>query len=136
MQTVTSADGTHIAYERHGDGPPLILLHGGSSHRYWEPVVPHFAGDYTVVVPHRRGHGESGDSEVHGLDREVADVRAVVDDVDGEPTLFGHSFGGLLAVEAARTVAVDRAVAYEPAVLVGEYRDHADLADRMQARLD
>jgi pimeloyl-ACP methyl ester carboxylesterase len=136
MQTVTSADGTRIAYERHGDGPPMILLHGGSAPQYWQPVVPRFAEDYTVVVPHRRGVGESGDSDEYSLDSGVEDVRAVVDAVDGEPVMFGHSFGGLLALEAARTAAVERLVAYEPAVLVGEYRDQASLAAQMRTRLD
>ena len=136
MQSATSADGTRIAYERHGEGPPLLLLHGGSAPGYWKPIVPRFAGEYTVVVPHRRGVGESDDSGEYSLERGVDDVRAVVDAVDGDPTLFGHSFGGLLAIEAARSVPVERLVAYEPAVLVGEHREGADLAARMRARID
>jgi pimeloyl-ACP methyl ester carboxylesterase len=136
MQTVTSADGTSIAFERHGDGPPLILLHGGSSPEYWKPIVPRLAEDYTVIVPNRRGVGESDDSEDYSLDRGVEDVRAVIDAVDGTPVLFGHSFGGLLAVETARTAPVGKLIAYEPAVLVGEYREQADLASQMQARID
>lgn len=136
MQSVTSADGTTVAYERHGEGPPLVVLHGGSAPEYWRPITPALAEDYTVVVPHRRGVGESGDSEEYGLERGVEDVRAVVDAVDGEPVLFGHSFGGLLALEAARTVPLRKLVLYEPAVLIGDYREHADLAARMGARLD
>ncbi|NHN46637.1 alpha/beta hydrolase [Halostella sp. JP-L12] len=139
MQTVASADGTRIAYERRGDGPPLVLLHGGSSSSYWDPVVPRFADDYTVVVPDRRGRGNSDhpdDPAAYGLDREVDDVHAVVEAVDGDPVLFGHSFGGLQAIEAARDAPVEAVVAYEPAVIVGEYRERADLADRMRARLD
>ena len=136
MQTVTSADGTSIAFERHGDGQPLLLLHGGSSPQYWKPIVPRLAEDYTVVVPHRRGVGESGDSEEYRLDRGVEDVRAVIDAVNRTPVLFGHSFGGLLAIETARTAPVERLIAYEPAVLVGEYRQQAELASQMQARID
>lgn len=136
MQTVESADGTSIAYERHGQGRPLVLLHGGSRPQYWQPLVPRLADEYAVVVPHRRGVGASDDSEEYSLDRGAEDVRAVVEAVDGDPVLFGHSFGGLLAVEAARIAPVDRVVAYEPAVLVGEYRAQATLAAEMQARLD
>jgi pimeloyl-ACP methyl ester carboxylesterase len=136
METVTSADGTRIAYERHGSGPPLILLHGGSAPQYWKPIVPRFADDYTVVVPHRRGVGASEDSKEYSLDRGVEDVRAVIDAVDGDPILFGHSFGGLLAIETARFAPLAKLIAYEPAVLVGDYRKQADLAARMQARLD
>lgn len=152
MQTVTSADGTSIAYEQHGEGQPLILLHGGSTRQYWKPIVPRFTDDYTVVVPDRRGHGESGDatgqdsastrSDAHedgggySLEREVEDTRAIIDAVDGDPILFGHSFGGLQAIEAARVAPVEQVVAYEPAVLVGEYREQANLVDQMQAQLD
>ena len=136
MQTVASADGTSIAFERHGAGPPLLLLHGGSAPQYWKPIVPRLADNYTVVVPHRRGVGESGDTAEYTLDRGVEDIRAVVDAVEGTPVLFGHSFGGLLALETAQTAPVEKLIAYEPAVLVGEYRDQADLAAQMQARID
>ncbi|MDS0477199.1 alpha/beta hydrolase [Natrinema sp. 1APR25-10V2] len=136
MQTVTSADGTGIAYEQHGEGPPLLLLHGGSSPQYWKPIVPQFAENYTVIIPHRRGVGESGDSDEYSLDRGVEDVRAVIDAVDGNPILFGHSFGGLLALETARTTQIEKLIAYEPAVLVGEYREQANLATQMQERID
>jgi len=138
MQTVTSADGTRIAYERHGEGegPPLILLHGGGTRHYWKPIVPRFAEDFTVITPDRRGRGDSGDSDEYSIEREVEDARAVIEAVDGDPILFGHSFGGLQAIEAARVAPVAKLVAYEPSVLVGEYREQADLAARMQARLD
>jgi pimeloyl-ACP methyl ester carboxylesterase len=136
MQTVTSADGTRIAYERRGSGPSLMLLHGGATHRYWKPLVPGFAEDYTVILPDRRGRGESGDADAYSIDREVDDVRAVIDALDDDPILFGHSFGGLQALETARVEAVESVIAYEPAVLVGEYREQADLAARMEAKLD
>jgi pimeloyl-ACP methyl ester carboxylesterase len=136
MQTVTSADGTRIAYEQYGEGPPLILLHGGSSPDVWNRIVPRVSEDNTVIVPHRRGVGQSDDSAEYTLERGVADVRAVVDSVTEPPVLFGHSFGGLLAIEAARTASVRGLIAYEPAVLVGEYSEQASLASRMQARID
>ncbi|MFC6825847.1 alpha/beta fold hydrolase [Halopelagius fulvigenes] len=136
MQTVTSADGTTIAYEREGSGPPLILLHGGSGTRQtWDALRPHLADDFTLVVPDRRGRGDSGDADEYHLDREAADARALVDAVDGDPTVFGHSFGGLVALAAASEADIDRLVLYEPAILVGEHRDD-DLADRMRERLD
>jgi pimeloyl-ACP methyl ester carboxylesterase len=136
MPTVTSPDGTRIAYERHGDGPPLICLHGGLTRRYWDPLLPRFTDDHTVVLPDRRGRGESGDGEGYSIEREVADARAVVEAVEGPPVLFGHSFGGLQAIETARTTPVAAVVAYEPAYLVDDDRETADLAARMQARLD
>lgn len=136
MQTVPSTDGASIAYERNGDGPTLVLLHGSSgTHEAWDAVVPHLAEDFTVVVPDRRGRGASGDGDAYSLDREVADLRAVLDEVDGDATVFGHSFGGLVTLAAVEEVEFTRLVLYEPAVLVDEYRGD-DLAARMQQRLD
>jgi len=135
MQTVRSADGTRIAYEQHGDGQPLVLLHGSSgTRRSWDAVVPRFADEFALVVPDRRGRGDSGDADEYSLDREVADLRAVLDDIDGDVTVFGHSFGGLVTLAAATEVAVDRLVLYEPALLVGDHRGD-DLAARMTQRL-
>ncbi|MFC7141467.1 alpha/beta fold hydrolase [Halosimplex aquaticum] len=140
-ETTTSDDGTEIKYERHGDGQPLICLHGGMApSEYWQPVIPHFE-TYAPVVPQRPGFGtcrdgldETGPDDV--LDREVSYVRALVDAVDGEPVLFGHSFGALTALEAAKDAPVEAVAAYEPAVLPEAFAEHADLADRMQERLD
>lgn len=135
MQTVHADDGTRIEYETHGEGPPLVLLYGGGGRRFWDPILPAFTDDYTVVVPDRRVHDADASTEGY-IQREVSDVEAVIEAVDGEPILFGHSFGGLKAIEAARVAAVRAAIAYEPAYLVGEYREQADLAARMQERLD
>ncbi|MFD1647817.1 alpha/beta fold hydrolase [Haloarchaeobius litoreus] len=137
MKRVTSADGTRIVYDRHGEGPPMVLLHGDATGKeYWKPVTPLLSGEYTLTISDRRGRGRSGDTEPYSLQREIEDARAVIDSVDGEPVVFGHSFGGLQAIEAARDRAVRAVVAYEPAILVGEYREQADLAARMQERLD
>jgi len=136
MQTVTSDDGTRIAYEQHGEGPPLVLIHGGSSSKVWEPLIPRFEEEYSVVVPHRRGVGQSNDSSEYSLERGVEDISAVIASLDESPTLFGHSFGGLLAIEAARVAPVEKLIAYEPAVLVGEYREQATLASQMQTLID
>ncbi|WP_226012346.1 alpha/beta fold hydrolase [Halomicrobium salinisoli] len=136
MQTVTSADGTEIGYETQGEGRPVVLVHGTSTTREsWTPVVPHLAEEFRVVVPDRRGRGESGDADAYDLDREVADVRAVLDDVDGEPALVGQSFGGLCALEAARRADVSDLALYEPAVVVGDHRRETGDADRMESLL-
>ncbi|WP_276257097.1 alpha/beta fold hydrolase [Halomontanus rarus] len=143
MQTTQSIDGTEVVYERRGDGRPLLFLHGGMAPpEYWEPVVPRFE-EYAAVVPQRPGFGtclddpaETSADEV--LDREVEYARSVVDDVDadGDPILFGHSFGALTAIEAATGADVEAVVAYEPAVLPEDFRKRADLADRMEALIE
>ncbi|MFC7073778.1 alpha/beta fold hydrolase [Halovenus rubra] len=132
MQRVTSADGTSIAYEQHGDGPPLVLVHGSSGTRHaWDAVIPQLVDDFQLIVPDRRGRGDSGDANEYDLEREVEDLQALLDTIEGEITVFGHSFGGLVTLAATEKTAIDRLILYEPAVLVGEYRDD-DLAARMQ----
>ncbi|UVE51058.1 alpha/beta hydrolase [Haloferax larsenii] len=136
MQTSHLFDETEVAYERHGDGQPMLLLHGGMAPtEYWHPVLPHL-DDYAAVVPQRPGFGTCLDdpdetSAADVLAREVDYVRALADAVDGEPILFGHSFGALTAIEAASEMDVEAVVAYEPAILPEGFRREADLADRM-----
>jgi len=141
MMATQRVDGTEIAYERHGDGQPLIFLHGGMAPRqYWSPVLPQFE-EYGAVIPQRPGFGtclddleETSPGEV--LSREAQYVRTLVDAVDGKPILFGHSYGALTAVESATDAAVEAVLAYEPAVLPDEFRTEADLADRMAALIE
>jgi pimeloyl-ACP methyl ester carboxylesterase len=114
---VTSADGTRIAYERGGEGPPLVLVHGTSAdHTRWAPVLPQLQQRFTTYAVDRRGRGLSGDTGPYALEREFEDITAVVDSI-GEPVdLLGHSYGGLCALEAAlRSRQVRRLVLYEPA---------------------
>lgn len=134
IRTVTSTDGTSIAYERHGEGPPLVLLHGGSVTRHsWMPLVSELE-EFSMVVPDRRGRGDSGDGDDYSLNREVADLRAVLDALDDDATVFGHSFGGLIALAATEECTLDRLVVYEPALLTGDREP--PLADRIQERLE
>ena len=57
METVTSRDGTPIAYERGGEGPPLVLVHGTTSDRStWDLVLPELQNHFTVYAMDRRQH--------------------------------------------------------------------------------
>lgn len=118
METVSSADSTLIAYERTGDGPPLVLVHGGAagSHLDWQPVLPQLAEHFTVYAVDRRGRGGSGDAGEYELEREFEDVAAVVDAVAEPVRLLGHSFGAICSLEATlHTDNVSKLVLYEPA---------------------
>ncbi|ELZ01417.1 alpha/beta fold hydrolase (plasmid) [Natrialba aegyptia] len=135
MQTVTSNDRTEIAYEMYGEGPPIVLVHGsGETRQAWNPLYPHLTDRFTVVVPDRRGRGKSGDADAYSLDREVADLCTLLDIFDDDPAVFGHSFGGLIALEAAQESSLDQLVLYEPALQTSN--DANDLPARMQKRID
>jgi pimeloyl-ACP methyl ester carboxylesterase len=137
--TVTTESGTPVAYWRYGKGPPLVLVHGAAAdHSRWNPVLPALEERFTVYAIDRRGRGGSGDADDYVLDREVEDVAAVVASL-GEPVnLLVHSFGGLLALEAALlTPNVRRLVLYDPGIEVAgaEIYPH-EVIERMESRLE
>lgn len=120
LETVTSTDGTPIAYERTGNGPSLVLVHGSAGDRTrWElfDVRPAFAEHHTVYAVDRRGRGESGDTDEYAVEREFEDVAAVVDSIDDPVNLLGHSHGAFCSLEAARrTDNLRSLVLYEPPI--------------------
>jgi pimeloyl-ACP methyl ester carboxylesterase len=102
MDYVVSHDGTRIAYERSGEGPPLVLIHGtGIDHSYWDPVVPELGRHFSVYRIDRRGRGHSGDTAPYAIQREFEDVAAMVGSIAGDVFLVGHSYGALCSLEAA-----------------------------------
>ncbi|WP_121743550.1 alpha/beta fold hydrolase [Natronorubrum halophilum] len=139
METVTSADGTSIAFERSGSGPPFVLVHGTTAdHTRWEPVLSAFEEYFTVYALDRRGRGESGDAAKYDLKREFEDVAAVVDSIDETVVLLGHSYGALCSLEASlRTDNLRALVLYEPPIPVGghEISQEDELAE-MASLLD
>jgi pimeloyl-ACP methyl ester carboxylesterase len=118
MATITSQDGTRIAYSRSGSGPPLVLVHGTTADRTrWARVLPGLEPYFTVYALDRRGRGGSGDAVEYAIEREFEDVAAVVDAI-GEPVfLLGHSYGAICSLEASiLTDKVRRLVLYEPPI--------------------
>lgn len=140
MERVLSGDGTPIAYERTGTGPPLVLVHGAAGdHRRWEVsgVREALARHRTLYAMDRRGRGESGDAADYRLELEFEDVAAVVRSIDGPVDLLGHSFGALCALEGAlRVDNLRRLILYEPPFpLRGRPLADPELVARMQALL-
>lgn len=122
MEKVISKDGTPIAYHRQGSGPPLILVHGaGSIAKRWFHLLPSLQEDFTIFAIERSGRGESGDHESYTYSCEVEDVLAIVDLNDQPVNLFGHSFGAMIALDAAlQTGKVRKLMLYEaPIPLAG-----------------
>jgi pimeloyl-ACP methyl ester carboxylesterase len=92
MQTITSKDGTMIAYQRSGTGPPLVLVHGTTAdHTRWAPVLPAFEQYFTVYAVDRRGRGGSGDAGQYAIEREFEDIVALVNSIEEPVFLLGRS---------------------------------------------
>jgi pimeloyl-ACP methyl ester carboxylesterase len=103
MTTVESMDGTTIAYDRSGNGPPLIIVDGALTTR-WSGSKPHLterlATTFSVYVYDRRGRGDSGDTLPYAVEREIEDLAAIIAVAGAPVRLYGHSSGACLALEA------------------------------------
>ena len=109
-----------------GDGPPLVLLHGGieCGGAIWAPVVPSLADSYRLVIPDLPGLGES--EPVPRLDFSAFShwLAELLERTCGEePTLIAHSLGGSLAAHfaAQKSDLLQRLVIYA-APAIGQYR--------------
>jgi pimeloyl-ACP methyl ester carboxylesterase len=103
-QSVRSVDGTLIAFDRVGDGPPLILIEAAAHDRdfsSFDDLVPLLAEDFTVYTYDRRGRGERADTAPYSPDREVEDLEALIAAAGGAAHVYGYSSGALLAMHAA-----------------------------------
>ena len=100
MPHATTSDGVRIAYQVHGDGPPLVLLSGqANDHHWWDGVRDDFAGSRTTVTLDYRGTGESDrPQQPYSTERFADDVVAVLDDLAvGRADVYGTSMGGRVA---------------------------------------
>jgi pimeloyl-ACP methyl ester carboxylesterase len=119
-QIVTSADGTPVEYLSAGSGPPVIVIPGALAMASdLTGFATLLARRHTVHVVQRRGRGGSGpQGDRYGIARECEDVEAVRART-GARLIFGHSFGGLVALRAAcGSTAFDAVAVYEPGVSV------------------
>lgn len=136
--TVTSADGTVLAVDQWGDGPPVILVHGAftdRSHHTLSRVAATLAPWFTVFNYDRRGRGESDNVAPYDVDREVDDAAALISAAGGTAMVFGGSSGAALALRvAAREPGVTRLALWEPPYHVDDGAPH--LPDDFAAQLD
>ena len=105
MKTVTSKDGTTIAYDQSGQGPVVIFVDGALQYRAFDqgmaPLADLLSQHFTVIHYDRRGRGDSTDVQPYALEREIEDIEALIDETGGPASLYGISSGAALALEAA-----------------------------------
>ncbi len=124
MRTVTSNDGTTIAYDQSGAGPAVILVGGALSDRTaGAQVAALLAPHVTAINFDRRGRGDSGDTQPYAVEREIEDIAALIAAVGGSACVFGGSSGTALALEAAnRGLPITKLALYEPPFIVDDTR--------------
>jgi pimeloyl-ACP methyl ester carboxylesterase len=136
ISTVTSKDGTPIAFDEIGAGPPLILVVGAFNDRTTgAPLAEVLADKFTVLNYDRRGRGASGDTTPYAIEREVEDLDALIDRVGGHASIFGYSSGAALALKAAAAdSAITKLALYDlpPVVDGGRPPDPVDHAAQLR----
>lgn len=139
QRTVISRDGTAIAFDESGKGPPVILVASALANRSDTKRLGRLlATHFTVINYDRRGRGASGDTGPYAVEREVDDITALIDEAGGSAFLFGSSSGAVLALEAvAHGLNIEKLALYEPPFVVdaNDPRPPADLADRLTEML-
>lgn len=138
MNTVQSADGTAIAYDRSGEGQPLILVGGSFSERN-HPTMAQLAGElsphFSVINYDRRGRGDSGDAAEYAVEREVEDLAALIEAAGGSSAVFGLSAGGALALKAAaKGLNITKLAVYDAPFVVDDEgpKPPADFTERLK----
>src|SRR5262245_9769333 len=104
MSTITSKDGTTIAYDKQGQGPAIVLVDGALCYRGFGPAGPLaalLAQGFTVFTYDRRGRGDSHDTQPYAVEREIEDIEALIKEAGGSAYLYGISSGAVLALKAA-----------------------------------
>lgn len=118
MNTVTSKDGTTLAYECTGSGPSLIFIDPAGGYHGWRPMdglIPMLSSHFAVTTYDRRGRGHSTEVQPYTVERELEDLQAIIDATDEPAFLFGFSSGAVLSLlAAARGLPVRKVVALEP----------------------
>lgn len=126
MSAVTSKDGTRIAYEKVGSGPPVVLVDGAFVYRSpIDPWTPEFAGHlaetHTVYTFERRGRGKSGDTQPYAVQREIEDIGAVIEEAGGSAYVIGLSSGAVLSLDAAAAgLPITKLAVYEAPFIVDD----------------
>jgi pimeloyl-ACP methyl ester carboxylesterase len=122
MEKLISRDGTTIAFDRLGNGAPIILVDGALCSRTFGPVpqlAPILAQHFTVFAYDRRGRGDSGDTAPYSVDREIEDLEALIETAGGSAYVWAMSSGAALALRASASgLNIKKLALYEPPFMV------------------
>lgn len=139
-RSVALGDGNKTILDCWGEsGPVLLGVHGiTSSRKSWERFAQHYAASYRVYAYDQRGHGDSFD--VTGpmtLERSLLDLEAVVAAI-GEPvqTLFGHSWGGAVAILGGTRIECRDVVAIDPMIRQAAGTWYAEFVDDLRVMME
>ena len=118
--TVVSPDGTTIEYNTVGQGPGLLIISGGSRAAWHYLKLAEFLSpNYAVYLINRRGRGNSGAQGVdYSIRKEYEDAIAIIKK-HNIPYIFGHSYGGLIALYIALNYPLEKIAVFEPGVFTG-----------------
>ena len=111
-----SNDGTRIAFDRLGEGPPVVLSSGIFCTRTTtQALAEELAQRFSVINYDRRGRGESTDTAPYAVEREIEDLGALIAEAGGAASVYGHSSGAGLALNgAAAGLPIERLILHEP----------------------
>ena len=144
---VVRANGLEIAYERVGEGPPLVLVHGAAvDSRVWRPQLAALADEFTVIAWDEPGAGRSSDVPAAFALADYANcLAALIDSLDlGPAHVAGLSWGGTVALElyrqhpelVATLIFVDTYAGWKGSLPAAEVRARVDGVRQMLAAAD
>jgi pimeloyl-ACP methyl ester carboxylesterase len=102
--SISVINGIHLYSEWHGEGTPIVLVHGSwGDHRNWDPVVPGLSRTFRTLTYDRRGHSQSERHAGQGsIEEDVADLASLITARHAAPAhIVGNSFGGSIVLKLA-----------------------------------
>jgi pimeloyl-ACP methyl ester carboxylesterase len=119
VDKATSADGATLVVRSIGDGPGIVILHGGGlAERDYHRLAVALSDRFSVHLYNRRGRPDSRPLDgTETVETDIADLAAVLE-CTGASSIFGHSGGGFVALRAGRSLPLERIAVYDPGLSI------------------